>query len=211
EMYGTGGPPEPAHKVRVRELGEGEFEEISLNQVRYFRLPWGSISKVRIMGIVISSWKNEDGSFARLEIHDGTGSIQVKAWDEDVSKMTDPATGELYEIGVIVDVIGRIRCWRESLYLYPILMSRVRDPNMLLLRELEILRRALRYKIPPSQTPEFLVDGTLIKLLKELGPLSIDEIADLLKWNLDVVSRKLEELRDLGLIYKEDGKYVYIG
>ncbi len=211
-MYGSGGISEPSHKVRIGELREGSFEEIALNQVRYFRLPWGSISKVRVMGIVIDSWKSDDGTFARLEIHDGTGSIQIKAWEDDISRITDPNTDKLYEVGTIIDVMGRVRSWRDTIYLYPILVSRVNDPNLILLRELEILRRILRHKSPPiSRLDDHIIDPTLIRLLKDVGPLSLDEIADLLKWDLDEVSKRIDELKSSGLIYERSGKYVYIG
>ncbi len=211
-MNGSGSTSEPGHKVRVKELNEGSFEEIAVNQVRYFRLPWGSVSKVRVMGIVIDSWRSDDGTFARLEIHDGTGSIQVKAWEEDISRITDPDTGRLYEAGTIIDVMGRIRSWRDTIYLYPLLVSKVKDPNLILLRELEILRRILRHKSPPISRPEsHTVNSTLIRLLKDVGPLTLDEIADLLKWDLSEVSERIAELKSSGLIYERNGKYVYIG
>ncbi|MCD6244450.1 MAG: hypothetical protein J7J65_04375 [Candidatus Korarchaeota archaeon] len=209
-MCGVSNVPEPAYKVRIKEIYEGEFEEISVNHVRYFRFPWGSVSKARVMGIVISSWISDDGSFARLEIHDGTGSIQLKAWEEDVSRLFDPETGYLFEIGTILDVIGRIRSWRDTVYLYPMIVEKVSDPNLILLRELEILRRMLRFRFPPSAKKEdYPIDKTIIKLLKEVGPLSPEEISDLLGWELNDVLDKLDGLRELGLIYKEGSKYVY--
>ncbi len=211
-MYRSGIASEPGHKVRVGELSGGSFEEIAVNQVRYFRLPWGSVSKVRVMGIVIDSWKSDNGTFARLEIHDGTGSIQVKAWEEDISRITDPYTNRLYDVGAIIDVMGRIRSWRDTIYLYPVLASKVKNPNLILLRELEILRRILRHKSPPvSRLDNHAIDSVLIRLLKDVGPLSSDEVADLLKWDLDEVSKRIAELKSSGLIYERNGKYVYIG
>ncbi len=205
--------PEPAHKVWIEELREGRFEDISINQVRYFRLPWGSVSKVRVMGLVINSWISDDGTFAWVEVHDGSGSIQVKAWEEDIDRITDPDTGKLLEIGSLIDVIGRIRSWRDTLYLYPILVIKVRDPNTIFLRELEILRRKLRYQAAPSSTSpsEALSMRTIIKLLKEIGPLDSKEMADLLKVDEGQLIVQLHELEDLGLIYKDNGKYVYVG
>ncbi len=205
--------PEPAHKVWIEELAEGRFEDISINQVRYFRLPWGSVSKVRVMGLVINSWMNDDGTFAWIEIHDGSGSIQVKAWEEDIDRITDPNTGKLLKTGSLVDVIGRIRSWRDTLYLYPVLVIRVRDPNAIFLRELEILRRKLRYQAAPrgASRGEVLSLRTIIKLLKEIGPLDSGEMADLLKVDEGLLIVQLHELEDLGLIYEDNGKYVYVG
>ncbi len=204
--------PEPAHKVWIEELREGRFEDISVNQVRYFRLPWGSVSKIRVMGLVINRWVNQEGTFAWIEVHDGSGSIQVKAWEEDIDRISDPDTGKLPEIGTLVDVIGRVRSWRDSLYLYPIILVKVRDPNFILLRGLEILRRKLRYRIPPrALDDEAEYRRTIIKLLREIGPLTVAEMADLLRTNADALSTLLRELEDLGLIYEDGGKYLYVG
>ncbi|MDK2384265.1 MAG: hypothetical protein QI199_05595 [Candidatus Korarchaeota archaeon] len=205
--------PEPAHKVWIEELREGRFEDISINQVRYFRLPWGSVSKVRVMGLVINSWMSDDGTFAWIEVHDGSGSIQVKAWEEDIDRIIDPDTGKLLGTSSLVDVIGRIRSWRDTLYLYPILVIKVRDPNDIFLRELEVLRRKLRYKTPPRgvSAAEALNLRTIIKLLKEIGPLDGREMADLLRVDEGMLIVQLHELEDLGLIYKDNGKYVYVG
>ncbi|GEM_PF-746990 len=204
---------EPAHKVWIEELREGRFEDISINQVRYFRLSWGSVSKVRVMGLVINSWMNDDGTFAWIEVHDGSGSIQVKAWEEDIDRITDPDTGKLLGTGSLVDVIGRIRSWRDTLYLYPILVIKIKDPNAIFLRELEVLRRKLRYQTPPRgvSTAEAPNLRTIIKLLKEIGPLDSREMADLLKVDESQLIVQLHELEDLGLIYKDNGKYVYVG
>lgn len=199
---------EAAQKVRIAELLSGEFEEVSVDGVRYFRLPWGSVLKVRVMGLVLESSLKEDGSFATLHIHDGTASIQVKAWDEDVSLLMDPDTGRIYEQGSVVDVIARVRSWRDLIYLSPILVMKVRNPNLILLRELEILRRELRLRIEPKEDKE--IRGDVIRALKELGPLSAEELADLLKEDLQKLRRKLGEMVSLGLLRESEGRYSYI-
>ena len=201
-------PPEPYHKVRIKELREGRFEEVSVNQVRYYRLPWVSATRFRLMGVVINGFINESGDHARLEIHDGTASIQIRAWDEDVLKLRDPKTGELFEVGALLDVMGRIRSWRDEIYIYPHLVMRVEDPNALLLREAEILRRMLRISKPKAEDASDL-EEVVLKLIKDLGPLTLDEILDLVKSSSSRIRRSLELLLKSGLIYVEDGKFSY--
>ncbi|RDD52955.1 MAG: hypothetical protein BA066_06945 [Candidatus Korarchaeota archaeon NZ13-K] len=200
-----------AQKVRIAELLSGEFEEVSVEGTRYFRLPWGSVIKVRIMGLVVESSLKEDGSFATLDVHDGTASIQVKAWDEDVSLLMDPDTGSPYERGSIVDVIGRVRSWKDSIYLSPTLVIKVRDPNAILLRELEILRRMLRVRVEPRRREEDRLRRDVIRILKEIGPLSLDEMADLLKEGQIRLRKRLEEMVSSGLLLESDGRYGYAG
>ncbi len=205
------GLAEPAYKVRISEILSGEFESISVDHVRYFRFKWGSAVKVRVMGIVISSWTNEDRSFARIELFDGTGTIQVRAWDDGVEKLIDKETGNLYSRGTILDIIAKIRSWKDEPYLSPFMVIKVDDPNEILLRELEIIRRELRFSsiIPVSE--EKSLEEDLLKLLKEVDGLYADEIADLLGENSGRVAIALKKLRELGLIYEKDGKYYYIG
>ncbi len=202
---------EAAQKVRVKELLAGEFEEVSIEGTRYFRLPWGSVSRVRIMGLVLDSTMKEDGSFATLELHDGTASIQVRAWDEDVNSLIDPDTGRIYGTGSIIDLIGRVKSWKDTIYLSPVLVMKVRDPNAILLRELEILRRELRLRGKPKLRNLKEDIKVIIRALKELGPLSAEEVADLLKGEVDDVRMLLDEMVTSGLLYESRGKYGYVG
>ncbi|MCC6028852.1 MAG: OB-fold nucleic acid binding domain-containing protein [Candidatus Korarchaeum sp.] len=202
---------EAAQKVRIKELLAGEFEEVSVDGTRYFRLPWGSVSRVRIMGLVLDSSMKEDGSFATLELHDGTASIQVKAWDEDVNLLMDPDTGRIYGAGSIIDLIGKVKSWKDSIYLSPILVIKVRDPNAILLRELEILRRELRLRGKPKLKDSKEDMKVIIRALKDLGPLSAEEIADLLKEEVEDVRKLLGEMVTSGLLYESGGKYSYVG
>mgnify|MGYP001772652573 CR=1 FL=1 len=201
---------ESAQKVRITEILAGEFEEVSVDGNRYFRLPWGSVSRVRVMGLVIDSHVREGGSFAVLEIHDGTASTQVRAWDEDVSLLIDPDTGKLYDRGSLLDIIAKVRSYRDNFYLSPIMVLKVRDPNALLLRELEIIRRELRLRINPKKREDDDLRA-IIRALKELGPLKVDELADLLGKDPDKIRKKLKELVALGLIYGSNDKYSYVG
>jgi len=202
---------EAAQKVRIKELLAGEFEEVSVDGTRYFRLPWGSVSRVRIMGLVLDSSMKEDGSFATLELHDGTASIQVKAWDEDVNLLMDPDTGRIYGAGSIIDLIGKVKSWKDSIYLSPILVIKVRDTNAILLRELEILRRELRLRGKPKLKDSKEDMKVIIRALKDLGPLSAEEIADLLKEEVEDVRKLLGEMVTSGLLYESGGKYSYVG
>ncbi len=202
---------EPAYKVRISEILEGEFESISVDHVRYFRFKWGSAVKVRVLGMVISTWVHENRSFAKLDLFDGTGIIQLRAWEDGVDKLVDEETGELYARGSILDVIAKIRSWKDKPYLSPLIVLKVKDPNLVLLRELEVIRRDLRFSSLTPVRSEKNLEEELLKLLREVDGLSQDEIADLMGEERIKVSGALSRLRELGLIYEEDGRYYYIG
>ncbi|MEM3929512.1 MAG: hypothetical protein QXX48_04470 [Candidatus Korarchaeum sp.] len=127
-----------------------------------------------------------------------------------MSLLIDPDTGKLYDQGTVLDVIARVRSWKDSIYLSPVLIIKVRDPNAILLRELEILRRELRIRVKPKKDEENLMRD-LIRILKDLGPLSADEVADLLKEDHLKLKRKLDEMASYGLLQRDEGRYSYIG
>ncbi len=137
----------PAEIVRISDILKGDFESLELDHMRFFRLPWCSTTRLRIMGVVVSSYLSQDRNFARVSLFDGTGTVDVRAFDEGVPLLLDKESGDVYHIGAILDVIGRPRSWREEIYLQPITVVRIKDPNVIILRSLELLILDLR-RIP---------------------------------------------------------------
>ncbi len=207
----------PAAKVWIREILEGQFEDVSVGAIRYFRLPsGGSVVSVRIMGVVVDSYMSSDAGHVRLVLEDGTGSISVRAWDQDVELLVDPETGSPYSRGTILDVVGRVREWRGERYVVPQLTVRVEDPNWILVRTLEILRERMRITAAasaPEEVPEHRPVGVreaILKLLRERGPLREEQIAaEFPESQGEAVLRALDRLMEEGLIYlDEEGRYV---
>ncbi len=137
----------PAEMVRISDILRGDFEPLELDHMRFFRLPWCSTIRLRIMGVAVSSYISQDRNFARISLFDGTGTIDVRAFDEGVSLLLDKESGDVYSKGTILDVIGRPRSWREEIYLQPVTVVKVEDPNLIILRSLELLLLDLR-RIP---------------------------------------------------------------
>ena len=208
----------PAAKVRIADILGGRFEEVSVGPVRYFRLPSGkSVAAVRVMGVVVDAYVSDDMGHVRLVIEDGTGSISVRAWDQDVELLMDPTSGMPYSRGTVLDVIGRVREWRAEKYLVPQLVVKVENPNWILVRALEILRERLRAAAASSERveiPERKVDvkKVVLELLRRRGPLREEQItSEFPNPSVDAVLRALDELLEEGLIYlDEQGRYVAV-
>jgi len=208
----------PAAKVRIADILGGQFEEVSVGPVRYFRLPSGkSVASVRVMGVVVDTYVSDDMGHVRLVIEDGTGSISVRAWDQDVELLIDPASGLPYSRGTVLDVIGRVREWRAEKYLVPQLVVKVEDPNWILVRALEIMRERLRAAAASSEgaarvEEEEDIKTRVLNLLKNKGALREEQIIVEFPDSLgDAVLRSLDELLEEGLIYlDEQGRYVAV-
>jgi hypothetical protein len=197
-----------AYKLRIEDLLRGEYKR-SVDGVEpsYFLTPWNDrITRARVMGTVVDKFMREDGSYGTLRLDDGSGTIRLRAWGSDTSRLNR------FNKGDVVDVVGRVREFEGEVYLTPELVIPVEDLNWELVRELEILesRRkslakgvkprlpakleppALSVEVPtPSkvgleepevplpEVPEDLKDRVLL-VVKESGGeegLSVDEVA----------------------------------
>jgi RPA family protein len=142
----------PAVRVRIEDVLKGEFEETTLDAARFLRLPQilgvsSLVSRVRVLGIVTYSMISDDRRYGKIIVEDGTGAISMRVWEEDVDLIIDPDTGDPYEVGTILDVIARVRAYKEEKYLYPTLIVKLDDPNWLIVNNLELMRRRLKQMI----------------------------------------------------------------
>jgi len=135
------GPAEPvqvsdhAAKVYSIELVSGEFVRGSGSARSFLRLWNGeNIDKARVMGTIAHKFSSNDGTYSALTLDDGTETIRVKGWREEAKAM------QPFEIGQIVDVIGHLREYEGEIYLSPLSLSGISDPNWEPLRELEIYK-----------------------------------------------------------------------
>ncbi|NOZ76889.1 MAG: hypothetical protein GXO65_04285 [Euryarchaeota archaeon] len=118
-----------ARKVFIRELYQGDRE----------------VSRVRVLGTVVSKFVSDTGSFGSLTLDDGTDTIQARAFSEDLDKI------ELIRPGDMVDIVGRVREYNGEEYIALEAAARIEDPNWELVRRLELYMR--RDSIPGQLTP----------------------------------------------------------
>jgi len=119
-------------KIHIKSINEGMLKDTYL-------LTKGkrAIRRARVLGSIVGKYKNEDGSFSSITLDDGSDTIRVKAFREDVPKL-DP-----FDMGQDVDVFGRVREYEEERYLIPDLLHKVDNPNLSLLRKTELQKIAL--------------------------------------------------------------------
>jgi RPA family protein len=206
---------EHAEIVLIEDILRGDFEQLELEKGRLFRLPWGmSVSKLRVMGVVISSFISEDRNFARLTIFDGSGAIDLRSFEDGVRLLIDE-NGEVYGAGSILDVVARPRSWKEELYLQPIIVRKIRDPNYIILRILELLERRLsRARIMSKMEREAVAEGnllyierTIISALRE-GPMSRDAIISMFpREKAETIKHVLDKLINDGVVEESGDIY----
>jgi RPA family protein len=137
-----------AVKLRIQDLVEGTFDGKAVHTL------FGDVSEARIVGTLIDIFVTDDESYTSLTVDDGTETIRLKAWRNDVKKLKKFSKGD------IIDVVGKVREYNEEIYLTPALISKV-SPNKWVLWELELMKLYIKsggardsVSVEDGETPE---------------------------------------------------------
>ena len=174
-----------AFKVRIRAVTEGKFSKSESRwKPGYLLTPQGEkVSRVRIMGTVVSRFVGDDQKYSSLTLDDGGDTIAVRAFRDDVELLMNVKPGGT------VDVIGKVKEYEGETYINIESVWKIEEPNWELVRRLELLIKSqslggikasanpVEKKIPPAtvgmQGVEEEVVGedpkiVLLNLLEEL-------------------------------------------
>lgn len=176
----------PAIRCWVKHLLEGKYnaEEKSLFTI------FGALRKIRLVATItnredfVSNTSTGDLSTnLRFELDDGTGLISAVKWDVDLDKYNDLNQGD------IVDILGRVGFYGDTVQISNIkLIKKVKDPNYILLRDAEIIKKIKSgdiHEIPiDSETDEeFSFDNIsdeirIDKIFGEDQPSEVDKLKE---------------------------------
>lgn len=151
-----------AYKLKIEDLVRGQYvHSLEGAEPSHVLTPWGQrVTRARVMGTVVDKFVREDQSYATLRLDDGSETISIRAWREGVPEL------DLFDVGSVIDVMGKVREFDGEVYLVPELILRVEDPNWELVRELEITdtrREALEAGVLPRETPATTMEPTRLR------------------------------------------------
>ena len=138
----------PARKIRLGEITSSSYDE----DKKFLKLTNGDmLSRVRVMADVVAKQtypaikpnkKSEPAkrAWGFITLDDGTSTLRVKAWEDDLSLL------EEITVGMMVEVLGYLQYQRGEIVILPDYVKEIRDPNRALLREIEFLLESLRKK-----------------------------------------------------------------
>ncbi|MFX1401282.1 MAG: hypothetical protein ACFE8V_08540 [Promethearchaeota archaeon] len=128
----------PAIRCWIKHLVEAQFS----SEKNMLKTIFGYTKRVRILGTIIEkkinvSTQNSNDTRIRIEfgLDDGTSLIQVNKWD------ANPKFYKIFEKGDLVDIIGLINYKYDNLTISLEVMNKVGNPNMILLRNAEIINK----------------------------------------------------------------------
>jgi len=176
----------PAIRCWVNHLLEGKYnaEEKSLFTI------FGALKRIRLVAtitnredFVSNTSTGELSTNLRFELEDGTGLISAVKWDVDLDKYNDLNQGDL------VDILGRVGFYGDTVQISNIkLIKKVKDPNYVLLRDAEIIKKIKSgdiHEIPiDSETEEeFSFDNIsdeirIDKIFGENQPSEVDKLKE---------------------------------
>ncbi len=138
-----------ARKVRVSELMNGKWVKREGMEPSFVITELGEkVSRARLLGTVFGVFLSEDGNFGSITLDDGTDTIRAKTF-KTVKPLSDLKPGDL------VEVVGKVREYNQEIYIIPEIITPVTDPNMELLRRIELVKKSGDLKSgPPEATPE---------------------------------------------------------
>jgi RPA family protein len=136
-----------ARKVRISDVVNGKWVKREGMEPSFVVTDSGEkVSRARIMGTVVANFMAEDGNFGSVTLDDGTDTIRAKTF-----KTLKPL--DSLKIGDMVEMIGKVREYNGEVYIIPEVVTGLQDPNMELLRRLELIKKAQELKGRPPEAP----------------------------------------------------------
>ena len=147
----------PAIRLWIKNILQGSYS----NEDNSFFTIFGKTKRVRIVATIVEKREilnpqptsnemtidEDEDSNIRLEfdLDDGTGLIRAILW------RVNPDLYKDFKKGNIVDVVGLLRRWKEYTSLSPEIIRKIKEPNFILLRNAEIMKKIKSgeiYRIP---------------------------------------------------------------
>jgi hypothetical protein len=140
-----------AYKLHISDLYAGSYKREGNRS--FLETSIGPVIRVRLLGTIMQRYDNVEKKYTSLTLDDATETIRLKAWREDCEMLAD------YQIGDIIDVVGKVREYDGELFVVPENIFKIEDVNSELLRELEILKlhHLMGGKSIPKKEPETLL------------------------------------------------------
>ncbi len=182
-----------ARKLWIKDIREGSWqgESLSVKQLNVFR--------VNLVATVVQKFSSEDGQYVFLVLDDTSETIRVKAWRRDVSKLREISEGD------IVNIFGGVQEYQGEVYLSPIIIRKMENPNWELLRVAELSRKAAAPV--ENEKPKPSVDfKELIKKLDAGMGASLDDLIKVSGMTRDEVVSRLRILMNDGEVYEPEPK-----
>ncbi|MBI2109643.1 hypothetical protein HYT58_00520 [Candidatus Woesearchaeota archaeon] len=126
---------QPAYKLWISDLVNGTYvKQEGEWDPNYVQVLDKRVSRVNLIGTVVSKFDNEDGSYSTITIDDSTSTIRLKAFRDDTVRLKNIKPSHM------VLVIGKVREYNAELFIAPEVVKILDNPNWELARKLELIK-----------------------------------------------------------------------
>lgn len=195
-----------AHKVRVADVVNNRYVKEDGWLPNYIAVGDLKVSRANLLGVIVSKSAQEtDVVSQNFVLDDGSGRVSLRFFE--------PAG--LFDVGDIVNVIGRPREFGAERYIVPEIMKKVKDPKWVELRRLELAmgeRSRISAKTEPLpareelavETEEVIEDSSpsarFLDVLRELDRgdgVGFEDLTSRIGGDLESVAKRLLEQGDI--------------
>ena len=188
-----------AKKYWLKDLKAGEFKGECID------VGGDLVFRANVLATVVQKFVSDDGQYSFIVLDDGSETIRSKAWRRDVSKFKSVEQSD------IVELFGGVQEYQGEVYLSPIIVRRVVNPNWELVRVLELNAKS-RKPVPAKSEEKKVVEKTrvdlkgLIKKLDAGKGAGFDELLKVSKLPRDVLVQEVRKLMSDGEVYEPEPK-----
>jgi len=191
-----------AYKIRIGDLLKGEYVEQEGWQPNYVKIGEKQVSRINIIATVVD--KQIGASMGTITVDDGSGNIQVRAFNEEGMKLDN------INVGDIVVIIGRPRRYGNQFYISYEIVKKL-DPLWAKVRQMELGENNTNGTISKESVVEEKIDDEtemrkkILELIRNFDNGDGAEIEGLIMSSgflRDRAEHILEELIKAGEIYE---------
>lgn len=190
-----------AKKVRISDIMSGKWIKKEGMEPSYIITNYGDqISRARVLSTIVSKFVAEDGNFGSITLDDGTDTIRVKTF-----KTVKPV--EEFEVGSLVDVVGKVKEYNGEIYIIPEIITRV-DGNQEVLRILEIKKnlqntKQIEKEIESKEEDKEKIRREILSIVEaEKDGASYDDILRNVNEDEEQIESVINELLSEGVCYE---------
>lgn len=180
-----------AYKLQIKHLLENPYHQQEGWNPNYLQINDLKVSRVNLIAVVVSKEQNN------FILDDGTGQI--------TTRLFEPMKNDQPEIGETCLIIARIREYNSQKYLVPEIIKKIKNPQWIQVRKLELKNFTTTTKPVPEKTEQenLAPVENLLNLIKKLDQGSGADVDDLIKQStLPDCEKMIEELLKEGDIFE---------
>ena len=194
-----------AYKLRIGSVLAGK-PILENERLKFLEIEGKEIVRVNVIANIIEKYiQDGEKKYGSVTIDDGSGQIKLKAFGDDLEKLTNLNQGDT------VLVVGLLRSWNNEVYITPEILKK-KEHAFLLVRKLEL--EAEQPKALEKHEILALKDKiiTIVKSAEKEGGVGIDKIILELKESPEIINQEIKKLLEDGIAYEpRPGKLRYLG